>query len=71
MEIINNKYLRLKQGTINMDNVLYFEIDNEDNNSTKFTFINGDEISTSIPYTEIVELFKDNCKPSDKYKLDL
>lgn len=71
MEIINNKYLRLKQGTINMDNVLYFEIDNEDINTTKFTFINGDKISTSIPYTEIVQLFKDNCKPSDKYKLDL
>lgn len=71
MEIINDKYLIFKKGTINMDNVMYFEVDNEETNSTKFTFINGDEISSSIPYDEIVQLFRDNHKPSDKYKLDL
>lgn len=71
MEIINNKYLIFKKGTMNLDNIMYFEVDDQKTNSTKFVFISGDEITTSIPYDEIVQLFKDNYKPSDKYKLDL
>lgn len=56
---------------MNLDNIMYFEVDDQKTNSTKFVFISGDEITTSIPYDEIVQLFKDNYKPSDKYKLDL
>ena len=64
MELINNKYLVIgtERGVINMDNVLYMEINEDDDNITNFTLVNNDIITVQMKLIDILQHLKNENK---------
>ena len=64
MELINNKYLVIgtERGVINMDNVLYMEINEDDENITNFTLVNNDIITVQMKLIDILQHLKNENK---------
>ena len=64
MDLINNKYLVIgtERGVINMDNVLYMEINEDDENITNFTLVNNDIITVQMKLIDILQHLKNENK---------
>ena len=71
MKLINNKYLEFERGTINMDNVMYIELNQEDDNKTDFVFVNDSVISVHKKYKDVLNILKNGSIDNDKQNLRL